>query len=38
MALLGPTPRGFFLYTERITSTDVNYVLTEYALPEASAR
>ena len=38
MALLGPTPRGFFLYTERMTSTDVNYVLTEYALPEASAR
>lgn len=37
MALLGPTPRGFFLYTERITSSDVDYVLTEYALPEASA-
>ena len=37
MALLGPTPRGFFLYTERMTSSDVDYVLTEYALPEASA-
>ncbi|NBB85307.1 MAG: hypothetical protein GVY12_03675 [Bacteroidetes bacterium] len=33
----GPTPRGFFLYTERMTSADVDYELTEYLLPEADA-
>jgi len=37
MALLGPTPRGFFLYTERLTSADVDYKLTEYLLPETAA-
>jgi len=37
MGLSGPTPRGFFLYTERMTAADVDYELTEYALPETSA-
>lgn len=37
MALLGPTPRGFFLYTERLTSADVDYELTEHLLPETAA-
>jgi len=36
--LSGPTPRGFFLYTERMTSADVAYELTEYALPEGVAQ
>lgn len=37
MTLLGPTPRGFFLYTERLTSADVDYELTEHLLPETAA-
>ncbi|NBB99289.1 MAG: hypothetical protein GVY15_00285 [Bacteroidetes bacterium] len=37
MGLSGPTPRGFFFYTERMTAADVDYELTEYGLPEGDA-
>lgn len=32
--IVGPTPRGFLILTTRTTKEDIEYVLTEYAVPE----